>query len=194
MRARWKLPVAAVAVLALMACSEDAEFTEPGTDAVALASGGEGQQNADGEAQRLYRVTVENLTDGQPFSPGVIATHTKAASVFQVGEPASEGVRLIAENGMPGAAVSDLSAVDAVFEVKAFPDPLGPIFFGGGSGSIEIAAAANANRLSLAIMLICTNDGFTGVSSVKLPGGFKPAVYYSNGYDARHRGEHGGEH
>ncbi len=184
MRARWKLPMVAVAILALAACSEDAEVTEPGSDAVALARGGDGQQNADAEAERLYRVTVENLTDGQPFSPGVVATHTKAASVFEVGAPASEGVRLIAENGMPGTAVSDLTGVDAVFEVAAFPDPVGPILFGGGTGSIEIAAAANANRLSLAIMLICTNDGFTGVSSVKLPGGFEPAVYYSNGYDA----------
>lgn len=184
MSTRWQLPLIAVGVLALAACSEDAEITEPAADAVALARGGEGHQSADAEAQRLYRVTVENITDGQPFSPGVVATHTKAASVFQVGEPASEGVRLIAENGMPGTAVAELSGVDAVFEVKAFPDPLGPILFDDGIGSIEIAASANANRLSLVIMLICTNDGFTGLESVKLPGGFQPAVYYSNGYDA----------
>jgi hypothetical protein len=183
MRRKSHLPIIAVAALALAACSEDAEVTEPAADAVALSRGGEGHQNADGVASRLYRVTVENLTGGQPFSPGVVATHTKAAHVFQVGAPASEGVRLIAENGMPETAVTELTGVDAVFEVKAFPDPLGPII-AGASGSIQIAASANANRLSLVIMLICTNDGFTGLESVKLPGGFQPAVYYSNGYDA----------
>jgi hypothetical protein len=72
--------------------------------------------------------------------------------------------------------------------VKLFPDPLAPVHRLGGpganTGSVMISAVANANRLSLAIMLICTNDGFTGLESVKLPGGFQPAVYYADGYDA----------
>jgi hypothetical protein len=33
-------------------------------------------------------------------------------------------------------------------------------------------------------MLICTNDGFTGVDSLRLPGGFQPAEYLASGYDA----------
>jgi hypothetical protein len=33
-------------------------------------------------------------------------------------------------------------------------------------------------------MLICTNDGFTGLDGVALPGGFQPATYHSAGYDA----------
>ncbi len=50
--------------------------------------------------------------------------------------------------------------------------------------TFEITAAANANRLSLAVMLICTNDGFTGVSGVKLPGGFRPVVHRVGAWDA----------
>jgi hypothetical protein len=50
--------------------------------------------------------------------------------------------------------------------------------------TFEITAGANANRLSLAVMLICTNDGFTGLSAVKLPGGFRPAVFEVGAWDA----------
>lgn len=181
--------VVTAAVVVLAACS-DGEVTEP-LSSLNSSRGGQsanGAENADDAATRHYRVTVENLTSGQPLSPGVVATHTKAASVFRVGEAASEGVRLIAESGDPSVAVGMLSGIDAVHMVKAFPDPLGPIHRQGGpgstSGSIEIAARASANRLSLVIMLICTNDGFTGLESVKLPGGFKPAVYWVGGYDA----------
>lgn len=38
--------------------------------------------------------------------------------------------------------------------------------------------------LSVVVIIICTNDGFTGLSSVKLPGGFKPAVFETTAYDA----------
>ena len=33
-------------------------------------------------------------------------------------------------------------------------------------------------------MLICTNDGFTGLDSVKLPGGFHSETHLTAGYDA----------
>jgi hypothetical protein len=39
------------------------------------------------------------------------------------------------------------------------------------------------DRLSLATMLICTNDGFTGLDRAKLPIGGSE-VFWTNGYDA----------
>jgi hypothetical protein len=33
-------------------------------------------------------------------------------------------------------------------------------------------------------MLICTNDGFTGVDSVRLPSGFEPTFHLAQAYDA----------
>jgi hypothetical protein len=41
-----------------------------------------------------------------------------------------------------------------------------------------------ADRLSLAMMVGCTNDGFTGLSSVPLSNGMVPATYYAGAYDA----------
>jgi hypothetical protein len=187
---RALIAIAAALVLPLAACTdaEDVMRPELGDPAVALSGSENGVGNAADAATRLYWVTVENMTTGQPFSPGVIATHTKDQSAFRVGYAASEGIRMIAETGNPSVAVAALSGAPGVHEAKAFPYPLAPIHRIGGPGpnygSIQIEAAANANRLSLAIMLICTNDGFTGLESVKLPGGFQPMTYYAKGYDA----------
>lgn len=167
-----------LAALALAGCVETREVTAPSaarfeSSVVAAA------------ASRAYDVTITNLTGGQPFSPGVLVTHTKETSVFRVGSPASEGLRLIAENGDESVSINELSGRPGVYQVVDVNVPTGRV--GGplpNSRTFRIEAAANANRLSLAVMLICTNDGFTGLESVKLPGGFKPEVHYAAGYDA----------
>ena len=48
---------------------------------------------------RSYDVTISDLTDGQPLTPPVVATHVSEHPIFEVGQPASVGVREIAENG-----------------------------------------------------------------------------------------------
>ena len=135
-----------------------------------------------------YRVTITNLTTGQPMSPGVLATHTKEASLFAIGAPASNGIRQIAESGSPAYAVGALNGADGVYQVISTGAPIGrnvsPTDGFPNSRTVEIDAAANANFLSLAVMLICTNDGFTGFDSVRLPGGFNPMVVDTYAYDA----------
>lgn len=94
-----------------------------------------------------------------------------------VGAPASEGIRLIAEDGLEATAVAELTGPPGIFDVVDIVSRTNRV--GGGAPlpnpqMVEITAAANTNRLSLAVMLICTNDGFTGVSGVKLPGRSSP--------------------
>lgn len=142
---------------------------------------------ANNSAEHQYQVTIENMTTGQIFSPGVIATHTKSSSVWEVGSPASEGIRAIAEDGNEIPALNDLSSTSGVYEVISTGAPISRI--GGPAGlptsrTYTINAAANANRLSIAVMIICTNDGFTGVSGVKLPGGFKSETHLVGAWDA----------
>jgi len=51
--------------------------------------------------------------------------------------------------------------------------------------SFSIRGSRRAHRLSFVSMLVCTNDGFTGVDSVKLPSAKGDKVSRStNGYDA----------
>lgn len=137
---------------------------------------------------KTYKVTITNLTAGQPFSPPVLVTHSKRTKIFTVGQSASEGIQAIAENGNNGpllAALGDDANVHQVVEGMA---PLVPANDPGGTGfgnsaTFEITAHGRARFLSFANMLICTNDGFTGLDSVSLPR--HKMTVYSAGYDAR---------
>lgn len=172
------MKLAAVSLLA--ACSDAGTPTTPSPDATLRSAG------AADAGVREYDVTINNLTGSQPLSPGVIATHTKNVEVWAPGRPASEGIRQIAENGDDAPAVAELTGVPGIFDVVGTGLP--PIHRAGGPGptsrTFRVTARGNANRLSLAVMLICTNDGFTGIHGVRLPGGFKPATFTGQGYDA----------
>jgi Spondin_N len=141
---------------------------------------------------RDYEVTVENLTSGQAFSPPVVATHKGRGVIFEVGQPASVGVREIAENGnnKPLLAFLDADPFDQVRRFLEGPEPLVPDGRPGQSMGFDDVAMYTirgraSDRLSLATMLICTNDGFTGVNGIKLPGGMGKSVSReTNGYDA----------
>lgn len=176
-RASW-ISCVGTTLIMLGACADAPEILAPADVSTKVAPANE-------QAAHEYEVTIENLTSGQPLSPGVIATHTGKTSLFRVGEAASEGIRLIAENGDPSRAIADLSGNPDVYRVLSTGAPVHRV---GGPGSssltVRIAARANANRISLAVMLVCSNDGFTGLSNVRLPGGFQPAVYHVAGYDA----------
>ena len=133
--------------------------------------------------ERTYLVTIENLTAGQPFTPPVVATHNRRTSVWQLGEQASPGIMAVAENGDVPALVSELEANHRINNVSVI-DEDGPVL-PGGSVSFELTSERDARRLSVASMLICTNDGFTGVDSLRLPSrGGVPTEVYLNGYDA----------
>lgn len=138
------------------------------------------------ETGRRYRVTITNLTTGQPLSPGVVVTHRHRVSLFELGHRASEGIRQIAENGDPAPAAAALTGIWGVGAVVSTPAPVGRM--GGGpfpsSLTVEIDASAGSTHLSMAMMLICTNDGFAGLDGVRLPGGFREERYYARGYDA----------
>ena len=177
------LSVVACAALASFGCSEGPTDVEGGLAPDFHRGGG-----AKGGV-RTYEITIENLTTGQPLSPGVAATHTKRVRVFRRGRAASEGIRLIAENGDPSMAATDLTGADGFHDVVVTgPPPVGCIGCGGPpfptSITFPIEATSKANRLSLVVMLICTNDGFVGLDRVKLPGGFKPKTFRARVYDA----------
>jgi hypothetical protein len=124
---------------------------------------------------REYRVTITGLLSGQPFTPPVVATHRSEGLMFEVGERASFGIKEIAENGN---LAPELAALAADRRVSAsLVAPGGPLVPPGTPGSAQfddqttftITADRGARRLSFVMMLICTNDGFTGVDGLRLP-------------------------
>jgi len=140
--------------------------------------------------ERTYRVTITNLTGGQPLTPVAVATHRASVDAFTVGEPASFGVKEIAENGNLGPFVSSLQEATGVSEVVEGTFPLVPEGTPGAATfpdtvRFEIHASADSRRLSWVSMLICTNDGFTGVDGLKLPVHLDETVTAGTaGYDA----------
>jgi hypothetical protein len=150
--------------------------------ALLIAPGGQAGAGAAG----TYRVTFTNLTEGQPLTPPVVATHSSQFNVFQYRHEARYGVQQIAENGNNAPLLTFLGRRSRVFDVVQGGD--GPIVPDDTPGatmfpdhvSFTIMAGDEERFLSLVSMLICTNDGFTGVDSLSLPS----AVGESVGYDA----------
>ena len=140
------------------------------------------------EGGKTCKVTITNLTAGQPFSPPVLVTHSKRTDIFTIGEPASEQIQAIAENGNSAPLQEALGNDVNVHQVVAGMAPLVPANDPGGTGfgsseTYTITTHGNARFLSFASMLICTNDGFTGLDSISLPN--RKKTVYSAGYDAR---------
>jgi len=161
--------------------------------AMALTPAAMARNNNHGK--RMYRVTIVNATLGQPVAPSVIATHTDAFRLFELGpapEPGDSGYALYfgiataAETGSPVPLVDEVAASDGVWEAVALlTDRTPPVLFPGESNSITIHASGNARYLSAAAMLGATNDAFYAVRGIPLPKGVGEVVQvFADAYDA----------
>jgi hypothetical protein len=157
--------------------------------AVISGAGAVAAAETDGK-EATYRVTVANLAPGQPQTPPVVVVHGAKTSIVEAGAPASEGLAQLAENGNPQILLDALAEDPAVGGVAVAEHPIVSGGIPGAAGvpsfaTIEVSAPANARRLSVASMLICTNDGFSIVHDAKLPRKVgASAVLYSHAYDA----------
>jgi hypothetical protein len=132
---------------------------------------------AEAERADTFEVTFTDLTSGQPLTPAVAATHRGRNELFRVGDAASFELKEIAENGNNRPMLDRLEADGDVSDFVEAPG--GPLVPAGSPGdamfgqstTFTLTADRGARRLSLAAMLICTNDGFTGVNSLRLPRG-----------------------
>lgn len=154
--------------------------------AIAMLTAVVGASSAAAVESRTYTVTITNLTDGQPFTPALATTHQGNTGLFRVGSTASFELKEIAENGNLNpmvATVSDSAHFDNLV-VQTGSTGVPPVM-PGETISFQIEAAPPFNFLSWASMLICSNDGFTGVDTLKLPARIGESVTVSTqGYDA----------
>lgn len=116
-------------------------------------------------AQRMvnYEVTITNITQAQTFTPQFLVTHSGDASLFKPGTAASAGLEVLAEDGNP-AALSDEIA-HATSDTTVAGDLLGP----GESVTVVIQGNPRRDYLSIAAMLIPTNDNFMALNRERLP-------------------------
>ena len=133
---------------------------------------------AAGQANVTYTVTVQNLTSGQPFTPPVVVTHSNGLDVFESGSAASAEIQAIAENGNNDPLLALVGSSSAVYGSVSGTAPVLP----GETATLSVQAPAGS-YISAAMMLICTNDGFTGLDSVSLPASGSETIE-ANAYDA----------
>jgi hypothetical protein len=114
---------------------------------------------------KRIRITYENLTNSQTFSPSVFVSHNASAPpLFGEGMPASFGLQRMAEEGNTGPFLSGMVIKDlgGAFGAAAQGISVAP----GKSRTVELDVDREHPMVSGFWMLVMTNDGFTGVNGV----------------------------
>ena len=132
-----------------------------------------GNHNGNGSpAPRTYAVTITNITSGQAFTPVLVATHKAEASFFELGAAPSPELADLAEGGATSGLQMLLNGLpEFVMDTNTSgitPDG-NPLINAGESVTVYITGNRDYNRLSLAGMLLPTNDTFVAVNSMPLP-------------------------
>ncbi|MFC3186137.1 spondin domain-containing protein [Shewanella intestini] len=110
---------------------------------------------------QTFDVTVTNLSANQPLSPVFIATHGADQSLWMAGAPASVAIEKLAEGGDS----SDLTAISSLTHTVNGNGPIMP----GMSETLTLSInEADVASISLATMLVNTNDAFAGVNNYDL--------------------------
>ena len=134
---------------------------------------------ASDEARR-YEVTITNLTRGISFTPILVATHRSGPVLFTVGKPASDELLTVAERGNTAPLANSLNALGKVADLKTTTGLLSP----GQSVTVVLEGGKKVKHISIASMLLPTNDAFFSLNAVLLPGSSRSRSYYSPAYDA----------
>lgn len=134
-----------------------------------LAACNDGSSSDDGPttAERLFEVSITNLTAGQPLSPMALIGHDSTYHAFMLGQPASVALEQLAEGGDNSALIGEAGASSHVSGTATGAAPLAP----GGTETLMLSlTGANPDDLALSAvtMLVNTNDAITGVMGMDL--------------------------
>lgn len=135
---------------------------------------------AQGQRVRRFEVSITNITKGQTFTPILVATHRKGVQLFELGSEASHELEAVAESGDTGPLAAFLEGLPEVNDVQVIGGLLGP----GQTAAVEVDARGPFRWVSVASMLIPTNDGFFALNGIKGPDGRERDVHFSPAYDA----------
>ena len=118
-----------------------------------------------------YKVTITNLTRGQVFSPPIVIAHDSNFNLFTLGDPASDELAALAEGGATGLLAG---LIDGVYPYDVADGPIMP----GDSDSVtlEIGKRSRLRLISVAAMLVTTNDAFLAVRDVWFLGKYNKIV------------------
>lgn len=126
--------------------------------------------------EAAYEVSITNLSPGQTFTPQLLVTHSPDIALFQLGAPASDALEILAEGGNtePLATLAENAGAYAM----TLDGLLGP-----GETTSGVIMGLDSDVISVAAMLIPTNDTFMALRSMPLPSEGS-VTYYLQAYDA----------
>jgi hypothetical protein len=129
------------------------------------------------------QVTVTNITRGQIISPVVVASHSAAFEpLFQLGEPATAELAAVAEDAILDPLIASLSADPTVLDIQTLTGEAGPIM-PGESASVVLDIKGHFRYISMAGMLVTTNDAFFAVRGARVFA-HRTSTHHSAAYDA----------
>ena len=131
------------------------------------------------DGRDAYEVTITNLTQGEIFTPIMVATHPREVKLFELGDSASTQLATMAESGNTGP-LSDYLLGEGALDVATADDVLPP----GGSVTLTVDTSGRNRYVSVASMLVPSNDAFFAVNGVKGPRGHQASTVFSPVYDA----------
>jgi Spondin_N len=107
-----------------------------------------------------YDVQITNLTNAQPLSPVAIALHGDEM-LWTIGKPASNALEVLAEGG-------DNSPFIAQESIIASASSEGAVMPGANSTISVTTTDSTATYITIATMLVNTNDAFSGLTGLNL--------------------------
>lgn len=128
---------------------------------------------------QTYKVTITNITRGQIISPPLVISHSRNFRLFTLGEEAMHGLDRLAEDAQAADLTAYLATQASVFDFKVGAGAIMP----GDSISVEIKSKRGFRFLSMAGMLVTTNDAFFAARGVRVPL-FGDVVEEADAYDA----------
>ena len=132
-----------------------------------------------------YEVSITNITRSQIFSPPVVIAHHRNWHLFELGAPATGALATMAEDGDAEPLRDDALAHELVDSAVIGEEMVMP----GETLTIQIEAHPYTDSLSVAAMLVTTNDAFFAVDGARAPfarfkqGGAYERVF-ADAYDA----------
>jgi hypothetical protein len=137
--------------------------------------------NSWADDMEMYKITITNLTPGQPLAPILATTHRSGMSFFEVGQAPSDELAMLAEAGNGNPMATKLLAMPGVRDAQV---STGGLTFPGTSTTMIVSAKRDTDTVSIGAMLGATNDAFFAVRDMALPKGRRTVTYQADAYDA----------
>jgi hypothetical protein len=124
-------------------------------------------------------VRIVNASRGEVITPPVVIVHNRGFGLFQVGQPASDELAALAQDGDTAPLAAQLPTLPSVHDFAIGATDIPP----GASLTLRVEANGDFRHLTVAGMFATSNDAFMSVHGIEI-GGESPIIATATVYDA----------